>query len=284
MSQQSTRDPNSPTEANPRLDHLLQTLGREGTAPVSEQGCPPQKALQGFQLGRLSEPEADALSLHLAGCGKCRDVLASLGTPAVTLSSARIQRILQDVNPAASMGWVERLQALLASPGRLAALAGGMAVALLMFTFLSPSESAIPPYQLSLTGALAEVRGEPTATAETSPGLPRLGPNSQLVLTLLPEQGLPGEPPNAAAYLRGEDGQWRLFEPAPSLQVDKGLGMIQLSIEASKLLHSRTGVQRVRVLLLPPGQTPPTPLGDELPTSLQPPQVRVVEQSFDYVP
>jgi putative zinc finger protein/photosynthesis system II assembly factor YCF48-like protein len=66
-----------PADSDKRFEHVLTSFLREDLGP-SRRNCPHPGLLSGYFEGKLAEPEARELEVHLSGCSSCQAELAAL--------------------------------------------------------------------------------------------------------------------------------------------------------------------------------------------------------------
>lgn len=205
--------------------------------------------LRALRAGLLKQPPPEQAEAHLSSCGVCRDALLSVDWLLPTLSPARRADLLKAITSENnSENGIKN-----ASASSRLFLGGVVATALLLFAlrfWSTPELPSLPPYRLAMSGGVQQERGE-----ASSPSVPLVVPTSQLVFELSPERGQVLEPPTAWLYVNTETG----WQPAPQQgqQVPLRAGKLLLSIEASQLFEQHFGNICVKLLLLPPGQSPP---------------------------
>lgn len=258
------------------------------SAYSSAADCPSPDVLLAFRTGGLEAEVQAQTEVHLSECAACVDLLLVPDVPAHPISEANMQRILvsSGIRRLGSYGlpewlpsWLSRvLEPLiggLTQGGwpRLVAPSLVMAVALLlvMKSALGPrgivdEPGSAPDYALSLSGQLKEVRG----ASEPLEGMPKFGPDSELVLKLTPAQAGPqGFTPGMGSglYAQTSAGSWQKLPVALDQLLDPQTGLLELRVPVKNLMATTAlnslpqtpegvGVT-LRVLVMPAGQEVP---------------------------
>ncbi|MFM7202173.1 MAG: hypothetical protein ACKO6N_15435 [Myxococcota bacterium] len=230
-----------------------------------------EELLRQLQRGQLPPIQQEEVERHTSSCAVCREALLSLDLHVPQLSASRKAALIQALSastapPSAAEATLPHHSAWGPMFGRgLQVVLPLSLVALAWFFFRGAPDdntSALPPYHMTLAGAVQEVRGEPTSTA-----LPLLVPTSQLVLELAPARGQVLEPPTAWLYLPDISG-WKRSD-APLQQVPLRQGKLVVSVEAQTLLGQQFGKLCLLVWLRSSSETPPTLLKTTPPQALE---------------
>lgn len=240
-------------------DLLKRVAQAETWAEEPDEPCLSEQVLTAFRAGSLDNHTLQVAEKHLSTCAFCTDRLVHLGVPLPQLSPkarATLYARLEQSSSPQHIRWSWLLR-------------GGMVTAcaalLLLLLTRNPPEEQPPlgPYQLFVQGGVQEVRGEPRTEPQTEPPTEsnsapvRLTPESLLTLQLLPERGV--SPPTLQLGLYLDDGHGTLQQVGPPLipTLDAQSGLLTAQGVVKTLLPERSGLLRLRVLLLP--NTKPLP-------------------------
>lgn len=245
-----------------KSDDILKQLGGiAGERGIAPDGHLDHQTLQAIRSSSLSEEARSRAEAHLAGCDRCLDLIITFEAEEPVLSPGQFRRVMAATEPAPSR---QPLWAWFGVPVMAAA------AALLMFWPLG--QSGVGPYNSTLTGEAALVRGE-KATGGT------FTPDTHLVFQVMPQGAAPQSPPEVALFLHAPDGQWHRAEVR--LEMDPVSGLITVRAATSENLGQAFGSWEGTLILSPAGQ--PLPPG-EVPAPDLDNSHRVLKHSFTYAP